>query len=163
MAFWKFLNTGKNLGNNLRKIKTIRGQKSIDKARLKGFNLLHKKVEPFTVTTGKYCLLKNKLFGTKHKIVDFRDSKYYSDKYEIIKDWTYLYHEYKFPPKAAYLIPDDIQEGETVEIEDLIENFLEYTYNQGGSGRLKSARAVWEDNDLKILFNPAKDVIHVVG
>ena len=56
MAFWEFLNTGKNAGNNLRKIKTIRGQKSIDKAMLNGFNLLHKKVEPFTVTTGKYCL-----------------------------------------------------------------------------------------------------------
>ncbi len=160
MAFW---NREKNVGNQLRKIKTIRGQKSIDKARLNGFNLLLKKVEPFTVTTGKYCLLKNKLFGTKHKIVDFRDSRYYSDKYEIIIDWTYLYHEYKFPPVAAYIIPNEIKEGETVEIEDLIENFNEYTYNQGGSSRLNSARAVWEDNDLKILFNPTRDVIHVVG
>ena len=46
---------------------------------------------------------------------------------------------------------------------DLIEIFLSYYYNQGGSERLKSCKAIWKNNDLEILYNPNIDCINVVG
>ncbi len=147
----------------LRIIKTLRGQESIDTAIAKGTNLIFRKVEPFSTVKGKYCILKNKSNGLNFKIYDFRDSKNHSDKYEIVKDWTYVYHHYNFPQEAAYVVPDDIKEGEIVLIEDLIENFLSYRDNQGGSMRLKSCEAIWKNNDLQIQYDPDKDCEYAVG
>jgi hypothetical protein len=97
------------------------------------------------------------------KIYDFRDYRASSDEYEIVQNWTYQYRHYNFPPDAAYLIPGDIKEGEIVFVADLIENFPGYQFNQGGSKRLKSCRAIWSKNDLTILYNPNVDCIRVVG
>ena len=163
MAFWNFWKSINKRRENLRKIKTIRGQKSIDNAIANGTKLIIRKVEPFSAVKGKYCIVRNKKSGKESKIFDFRDDRGYSDDYEIVKDWTYQYHNYDFPQEAAYIIPDDIREGEIVMVDDLIENFLSYHYNQGGSERLKSCKAIWNNNDLKIQYNPDADCIRVVG
>ncbi len=163
MAFWNFWKSINKRQENLRKIKTIRGQKSIDNAIANGTKLIIRKVEPFSAVKGKYCIVRNKKSGKESKIFDFRDDRGYSDDYEIVQDWTYQYHNYDFPQDAAYIIPNDIKEGEIVMVDDLIENFLGYHYNQGGSERLKSCKAIWKNNDLQIQYNPDVDCIRAVG
>ena len=126
MAFWNFWKSITKREESLRKIKTIRGQKGIDKAIANGTKLIIRKVEPFSAVKGKYCIVRNKKSGKESKIFDFRDHRGYSDDYEIVKDWTYQYHNYDFPQDAAYIIPIDIKEGEIVMVDDLIENFLSF-------------------------------------
>ena len=163
MAFWNFWKSKKSEIDNLRKIKTIRGQKNIDKAIANGINLIIKNVEPFSTVEGKFCIVKNKKSGKTFKIYDFRDERGYSDDFEIVQDWTYKYKKHQFPHGAAYVIPEDIKDGEIVFVEDLIENLLSYHYNQGGSDRLKSCNALWKNNDLIILYNPDVDCVKVIG
>lgn len=163
MAFWNFWKSKKNGIDNIRKITTLRGQKSIDNAIANGANLIIKNVEPFSTVKGKYCIMKNKKSGKKFKIYDFRDARGYSEDFEVVQDWTYKYNKFEFPKEAAYVIPKDIKDGEIVLVEDLIENFLSYYYNQGRSKRLKSCKAIWRNNDLEIQYNPDIDCINVVG
>ena len=163
MSFWNFWKSKVKAGNLPRKIKTLRGQKNIETAISNGTKLIYRNVEHFAAIKGKFCIVKNKKSGKEQKIYDFRDSRSHSDEYEVVTDWTYQYHDYNFPQEAAYAIPDDIKEGEVVFIDDLIENFLGYHYNQGGTDRLKSSNAVWKNNDLQILYNPDKDCVKVVG
>lgn len=163
MAFWNFWKSITKAEQSIRKIKTIRGQKGIDNAIANGTKLIIRNVETFSAVKGKYCIVRNKKSGKESKIFDFRDDRGYSDDYEIVKDWTYQYHNYDFPQEAAYIIPDDIKDGEIVMVDDLIENFLGYHYNQGGSERLKSCKAIWKNNDLQIQYNPDKDCIRAIG
>ena len=163
MAFWNFWKRKTAGDEKLRRIKTLRGQKSIEIAIKKGNCLIQRKAEPFSVVTGKYCIVKNKTTGMEFKIYDFRDEKGYSDKFETIKDWTYQYHDYNFPKEAAYVIPNDIKDGEIVIVEDLIENFIGYQHNQGNDSRLKSCKAIWKSGDLQIMYNPEIDCVRAVG
>ena len=163
MAFWNFWKSKNREISNLKIIKTIRDQKNIDKAIAQGINLIIKNVEPFSTVEGKYCIVKNKKSGKKFKIYDFRDERGYSEDYEVVQDWTYEYKKHEFPNVAAYVIPEGIKNGEIVLVEDLIENFLSYQYNQGGSKRLKSCKAIWKNNDFEIQYNPDVDCIKVVG
>ena len=166
MAFWNFWKSKKieiDSTSVIRIIETARGIDAIEKAIKENKHLLYRKVEPFRVCTGKYCKLRNKLTGISFKIYDFRDSRGWSDKYSIIKDWTYLYYNYDFPYKAAYIIPSDIKEGEIVFVKDLIENYIGYSHNQGTDNRLSGYQAIWKNNDLEILFNPEIHSIRAVG
>jgi hypothetical protein len=163
MAFWNFWKSKKSGIDNLRKIKTLRGQRSIDNAIANGTNLIIKNVEPFSTVQGKYCIMKNKKTGKEFKIHDFRDERGYSEDYEVVQDWTYEYKKHEFPNVAAYVIPEGIKNEEIVLLEDLIENFLSYQHNQGASKRLKSCKAIWKNNDFEIQYNPNVDCIKVVG
>ncbi len=166
MAFWNFWKK-KKIGvestSNIRIIETVRGIDTIERAKKKKKNLLYRKVEPFSVCTGKYCKLKNKLTGISFKIYDFRDSRGWSDKYSIITDWTYSYYNYDFPDEAAYIIPSDIKEDEIVFVKDLIENYIGYSHNQGTESRLSGYQAIWKNNDLVILYNPEINSVRAVG
>ena len=166
MAFWIFWKKKKIEiveKSDIRIIETARGIDAIQNAIKENKHLLYRKVEPFRVCTGKYCKLRNKLTGISFKIYDFRDSRGWSDKYSIIKDWTYLYYNYDFPDKAAYIIPSDIKEGEIVFVKDLIENYIGYSHNQGTDNRLSGYQAIWKNNDLEILFNPEINTERAVG
>ncbi len=163
MSLWGNWKSNTDFGKTHRKIITLRGNKKIEEAIKINAHLIFRKVEPFSTVSGKFCIVKNKMTGVKFKIHDFRDSKGYSDDYEIVQDWTYQYRDYNFPEEAAYLIPDDIEEGEIVFVDDLIENLLSYTHNQGGSGRLEGSKAVWKNNDLQILYNPDRDCLRAIG
>lgn len=163
MEFWNFWKRKTAGDEKLRRIKTLRGQKSIDIAIKKGNYLIHRQVEPFSVVTGKYSIVKNKNTGKEFKITDFRDDKGYSDQFETIQDWTYQYHDYNFPKEAAYVIPNDIKDGEIVIVDDLIENFIGYQHNQGNDSRLKSCKAIWKSGDLQIMYNPEIDCVKAVG
>ncbi len=160
-----FLNFKEKTSNNgmMRKIKTIRGKKALQKAKELNIKIIVRNVEPFQTVSGKYCIVKNKITKQTYKLHDFRDSRRRSCFYKVITDWTYEYKNHVYPDVAAYVIPDDIQEEEIVFIEDLIENLIGFTYNQGGNSRLASCKAQWVKNDLKILYNQDRDVLKIVG
>jgi len=158
--FWK----KKSKNGEMRIIKTIRGKKALQKSNKLKHKIIIRNVEPFQTVSGKYCIVKNKKTGRTQNLYDFRDPRLgFGDDYEIVTDWTYKYVNHEFPNEAAYVIPDDIQEGEVVFIKDLIENLIGHTYNQGGNSRLVSCKARWVNDDLKILYDPDRDVIRIVG
>ena len=166
MAFWNFWKSKKidiESTSNIRIIETVRGIDAIENAKKVNKHLLYRKVEQFSVCTGKYCKLRNKLTGTTIKVYDFRDNRTWSDNYSIITDWTYSYYNYDFPDEAAYIIPNDIKEDEIVFVKDLIENYIGYSHNQGVQSRLKGFNAKWKNNNLKILYNPEFNSVRAVG
>lgn len=157
----------KSSSKGLRIIKTARDEKSINEAAKSGFFPLIKKVEPNYNIRSKYALGQDKESGEIKVIYDFRQSfqenrptytslfeEEKSDtnrkNFEEIIDWTY-YYPHNFPsPFAAYLIPKDIQIGERVFLEDLIEDYIEGFWNQGNVFRLKNSEAIWNGKDLDI-------------
>ncbi len=137
----------------LRVIKTARDKGSINKAAKNGLKPLIKKVEPSDEIRSKYSLLQNKETGEIKIIGDYRMG-FPSKEFETVIDWTYYYpHSFK-SPFAAYLIPKDIIIGERVFIEDLIEDYIGATWNQGDTFRLENCEAIWNGSDLEIQYDP---------
>ena len=67
-----------------------------------------------------------------------------------------------FPePVAAYLIPYDLEVGQRVYIEDLIENFIDCHHQ--GANRLPSATAIWTGLDLEIDYDEQRDISIAIG
>lgn len=149
----------------MRTIKTARDKESINQAAKDGFYPLLKKVEPSEDISSKFAVLQNKKSGEIEVIGDYRmlmDSDRDTD-YEVVIDWTY-YYPYKFSaPFAAYLIPKDIVIGERVFIEDLIEDFIGSTWNQGDTYRLESCEAVWNGTDLDIQYDSGENRTDYIG
>lgn len=151
MGFWDRNNNSKEL----RVIKTARDKESINMAAKSGFKPLIKKVEPSEEICSKYSVAQNKKTGEIVTIGDFRDSIDSENDFEIVIDWTY-YYPYSFKsPFAAYLIPEDIKIGERVFIEDLIEDYIGASWNQGNTYRLEGCEAIWNGTYLEIQYNPA--------
>ena len=73
------------------------------------------------------------------------------------------YYPYHFEHAiAAYLLPPDIKKGERVWLEDVIEDIVAKSWNQGVTSRLHAAKAIWNGEDFEIQFKP-KDVIRIIG
>ena len=66
-------------------------------------------------------------------------------------------------PFAAYLLPPDIEVGEEVMLDDLIEDMLGTVWNQGDTYRLQCCRARWTGSDFELLYSPEDDAQHVIG
>ncbi len=64
--------------------------------------------------------------------------------------WSDFYPHVTDEPFAAYLIPPDLEVGERVYVEDLIEDFVGARWNQGDVYRLSEAEAIWTGTDLQI-------------
>ena len=160
MAFW---NTNKN-SHGLRVIKTARDMDSINNAAKSGLKPLIKKVEPSNKIRSKYSVVQNKKTGEIKIIGDFRGRFYSNDNdYETVIDWTFYYpHSFK-SPFAAYLIPEDIKTGERVFIEDLIEDYIGASWNQGDTYRLESCEAIWNGTDLEIQYDPKTNRSDFIG
>jgi len=161
MEFW---NKNKNM-DNIRIVKTARDKKSINEAASKGLQPLLKKVVPSSEIRSKYAVIQNKKTGEIEVIGDYRiffELEGNPDLVTVI-DWTEYYPHNFASPFAAYLIPKDIQIGERVFIEDLIEDFVGATWNQGGTFRLESCDAIWNGKDLEIQYNPQIDFSKFVG
>jgi hypothetical protein len=76
--------------------------------------------------------------------------------------WTY-YYPYNFKsPYAAYLVPLDLKVGETVMLEDLIEDIVGERWSQGDTYRLKSCKAVWDGKEFILQHDPYV-VMEIVG
>ena len=156
-------NRNKNKNQNgLRVIKTARDKKSINNAAKNGYRPLIKKVEPSEEIRSKYSVVQNKRSGEIEVVGDYRGS-YIEGEYETVIDWTFYYpHNFK-SPFAAYLIPMDIKTGEKVFLEDLIEDYIGASWNQGDTYRLESCEAIWNGNDFEIQYDPATNRSDFIG
>jgi hypothetical protein len=144
--------------NDLIVIKTARNKESINEAALNGYRLIIKKVEPSSQIRSKYSVVQHIETGEIEVIGDLRVRLDYDHdpNFETIIDWT-LYYPYNFEsPFAAYLIPPDLEKGERVMVEDIIEDIVAGIWNQGDAYRLESCEAIWNGEDLIIQNEPER-------
>jgi hypothetical protein len=81
----------------------------------------------------------------------------------VVLDYT-LYYPYSFPsPFAAYLVPPDLAAGETVWLDDVIEDVVAVYGNQGYQPRLAACAAVWTGTGFELLFDSCRDAPHWIG
>lgn len=91
-------------------------------------------------TTGQHKILRKIRGGKNRKNIDYTNEKIYE------------YYPYKFPsPYAAYLIPSDIEVGERVVLEDLIEDYPGTRY-QSDVYRLLNSEAKWDGKKFVIIY-----------
>ena len=152
----------------LRIIKTARTKDSINQAARDGFRLVVEKVEPSDRIKSQYAVMQNKITKEITIIGDRRSVKFDyrllpSDNFEMIVDWSYYYpHKFK-SPIAAYLVPEDIEVGERVMLEDLIEDYIGSRWNQGDTFRLKSCEAIWNGEAFEIQYDPEQNCQNFMG
>jgi hypothetical protein len=149
----------------VREIETARNIHRINEAAQNGLTPLLKKVVPSSAIRQKYCIRQHRKTGEIKVIGDFREVHELdrNNDFVTVIDWTY-YYPYTFEsPFAAYLIPKDIVIGERVFIEDLIEDYIGESWNQGDNYRLESCVAIWNGTDLEIQYNPDTDNLRSIG
>jgi len=78
-------------------------------------------------------------------------------EWKEVTNWIHYYPNPFSNPYAAYLIPSDIQIGERVFLEDLIEDYIGARWNQGDTYRLPCCEAIWDGKDLKIQYDAEKN------
>jgi len=139
--------------DNLRVIQTARNEKDINDAVKKGFRPLVKKVIPSNEIRSKYAVFQNKNTGEIVVSGDYRSDYSYWDEYETVIDWSFYYPNQFESPYAAYLIPKDIEIGEKVFLEDIIEDIVAGSWNQGNAWRLEYSEAIWNGEDFEVLKN----------
>jgi len=147
---------------NLRIIKTARDKNSINQAAKSGFFPLVKIVKKSELISSKFAISQHEETGEIQVLNDFRFGSG-GKGYKKIIDYT-SYYPYSFPsPYAAYLIPKDIEIGEHVFIEDLIEDLVGASWNQGDKYRLESCEAIWNGEDFDIQYNPEENIKNFMG
>ena len=140
---------------SLRVIKTARTEEAINASVAAGFRPLVKLVEPLPKVRSKFTVLQNRTTGEISVEADYR-SGFPHGEWETVIKWT-KYYPHSFPsPYAAYLIPSNLAEGERVYLEDLIEDLVGATWNQGDVFRLESCEAIWNGKDLEIQYDSSK-------
>jgi hypothetical protein len=131
---------------SLRVIRTARTEDEINRAARDGYFPLVKKVIPSPEIRSKFAVYQNPESGEISVVGDYR-ARGGGD--EIIS-FTF-YYPHSFPsPFAAYLLPPDLEIGEVVILEDLIEDLIGDHWNQGDVYRLKSCEAEWDGKDFLI-------------
>ena len=148
----------------LRVIKTARCIEDINKAADMGFIPLVKKLKPLKKLFRTIGIFRNKKTNKIEEAEDYVVYEQYGNitSYEDENEWELVvpfhsYYPYKFDSQyAAYLIPHDIEKGEKVILEDLIEDYY------GGSFwshhiRVESLQAIWAGEDFSVLYDPKTD------
>ena len=148
----------------LRVIKTARSIYDINDAVDMGFTPLVKQLKPLKKLFHTVGVFRNKktnkikeaeayvVYAQYGETISYEDE----DEWELVIPF-HSYYPYKFESDyAAYLIPHDIEKGETVILEDLIEDYY------GGSFwshhiRIESLQAIWTGEDFSILYDPETD------
>jgi len=129
--------------DNLKVIRTIRGETAIKLAKHMGLKLLELRAEVSDEFKIKYKKIKHRITGEIITIGDFRADSRYSWKYKTLVDWTSKNPSKFFSPYAAYVIPKDLKKGELVLINDVITNHVSGRWNQGDVYRLSKSEATW--------------------
>lgn len=75
----------------------------------------------------------------------------------MVQDWKYYYPYYWPDPFAAYLLPSDLEVGDTFWLEDLIEDEVGKVWSRGDAYRLPSCLAVWNGESFDLLFDRYRD------
>lgn len=143
--------------SGLRIIKTARNEESINLAARNGYWPLMKPVVRSPKIKSKYSVLQDTYSGEIRVINDFQSGKIKADgdQWTAAIGFTFYYPHQFESPYAAYLIPPDLEAGERVWIEDLIEDLVFAKRNQGDAYRLMSCEAIWDGKDLLPQFEEA--------
>ena len=134
--------------DNLRVIKTIRGETAIKAAKDTGLKLLELKAEVSDEFKVKYKKLQHRKTGEIITIGDFREG--HGWEWKTLVNWTYKNPSKFFSSYAAYVIPNDLKKGEHVLINDVITNHVSGRWNQGDVFRLSKSEATWTGEDFYI-------------
>ena len=147
--------------DNLKVIRTIRGETAIKLAKHMGLKLLELRAEVSDEFKLKYKKIKHRITGEIITIGDFRADSRYSWKYKTLVDWTSKNPSKFFSPYAAYVIPKDLKKGELVLINDVITNHVSGRWNQGDVYRLSKSEATWtgEYFNIDVSSNAIGDII----
>lgn len=154
-----------NTESILRIVKTARTLEEINQGAKDGYVPLVKKVEPSNKIKSKYCIYQNILSDEIVEVNDFRSVHEFESNREwrMVIDWTF-YYPYKYErPYSAYLVPSDIEVGEKVILQDVIEDLVEMRFNQGDVYRLESCKATWNGTDFVLDYDPEKDISFAIG
>jgi len=153
-----------NKSKELRIIKTARNTSEINQAVDLGFFPLVKALKPLDKLFLTVAVFRNRKTNKIEKAHAYKGYRQYTEhfSYEDESEWELVvpfhkYYPYKFDMSyAAYLIPPDIVVGETVVLEDLVEDYYggEFWYNPI---RLESLKAIWTGKDFSILYDPDVD------
>lgn len=156
--------TNDNAGG-LRIIKTARTQDTINGAARQGFRPLVKPVIPSARIKGKYSVLQDKETGEITVIDDFTSGTIKADgnRLTTVIGFKFYYPHQFESPFAAYLIPPDLEAGEKVFLEDLIEDIIAGKSNQGDTFRLQACEAIWDGNDMILQFKEKPDIRLMYG
>ena len=156
---------GDNPEPKYRIVKTARTLEEINKAVKDGFTPLVKKIIPSNKIKSKYCIYQNVVSGEFVELNDFRSvHEYESNKeWKMVIDWTFFYPYLHLQPYSAYLLPSDIEVGEQVILEDVIEDLVEIRLNQGDVYRLETCKATWTGTDFELDYNPNKSIRLGIG
>lgn len=93
---------------------------------------------------------------------DLRDVKP-APEWKQVLPWR-RYHPHFWPsPIAAYLLPPDLEVGDTVWLEDVIEDVEAHYSNQGNIYRLNCCLAVWNGEVFDLLFDKDTDRTVAIG
>ena len=136
--------------DNLKVIRTIRGETAIKLAKHMGLKLLELRAEVSDEFKIKYKKIKHRITGEIITIGYFRADSRYSCKYKTLVDWTSKNPSKFFSPYAAYVIPKDLKKGECVLINEVITNHVSGRWNQGDVYRLSKSEATWTGEDFYI-------------
>ena len=147
---------------SIRRIKTARTEKSINEAARAGFRPLLKLVKPSHEIKSKFRVCQNKNTGEISIQGDYRWNPE-DPEWEVVIDWTFFYPHPWPSPFAAYLIPPDLKIDEVVILDDLIEDIVWTSWNQGDVFRLKSGRARWTGKDFVIDYDRERWLSRIVG
>lgn len=145
----------------LKLIKTARGIDAINEAVDEGYTPLIYDVKPSEKIRIQEVLIRNTETG-KVKSLPYN---YYAvvrgtrENSEIVMKVSY--YPYQFPPFAAYLLPDDLKQGERVILDDMIEDIIGASHSEGRY-RLDSAEAIW-DGEKFIIDMDSFDVEVTMG
>ncbi|ANQ52901.1 hypothetical protein MY04_05845 (plasmid) [Flammeovirga sp. MY04] len=135
----------------MRTIKTARTLEEINQGVKDGFKTLFQEVKPSPKIKRKVAVVWNDSENKYQEVGDFRSggSKFY---------WYYPYH---FPnPYAAYLLPKDLEIGERVFLEDVIEDIVASEWNQGDTTRLEAGEATWNGESFDF---DERELIMIMG
>ena len=138
-----------------RTIKTARSEVAINLAAKRGYWPLVKKVVPSEEIKTKFAILQHEKTGEIKVLGDYRSRE--GNGYKMIIDFTWYYLHHFKSPFAAYLIPKNLKKGEKVFLEDLIEDYVGWCWNQGDAYRLESSEAIWNGTDFEILKKQDED------
>jgi hypothetical protein len=141
-------------------IKTARDIDAINEAVRDGYIPIFRKVKPDPKIRTKYAVVRDTSTGQYRVLGDYRLQQS-SD--ETVIDWTFHYSHQFIVPFAAYLVPKDLPSGTCVMLEDLIEDLVGASWNQGDVYRLESCQAIWDGEDIVIDYQPKRDRSDFVG
>lgn len=148
-----------------RVVRTARTLDEINQGAKDGYFPLVKKVEPSKEIKSKYSIYQNKLTGEVFEVNDFRSVGDLDNNIEFnqVIGWTFYYpYSYELP-YSAYLVPSDIEVGEKVILQDVIEDLVEMRLNQGDVYRLETCMATWNGTDFVLDYDPEIDISYAIG